>query len=532
MDSPAQNTLAERSSLKNRPRGYSGQPSMNSNADDNFPLGEIRAILSRRRWQILITFLLVITGVAVVTFLMPKQYEAHMKILVKNERADMLVSAGSNSQSSYQGEVSETQINTEIELLNSDDLLRQVAVSSGLDKLENPGATPLADRQQVALEKAVRRLQHDLKISPVRKADIIEVDYTAKNPQQAVAVLRQLAASYLEAHLRVHGTPGTHEFFLSQTAHYQDELKNAEAKLADFRRQHDIVLFGPQTEEVLRKASDSTSTLLATDAAIRDGTRKIADARIQLAATEPRVLTQNRTVSNQFSVEPLVAMLAELQNKRTQLLTKYRPDDRLVVEASQQIADTEAALDRAEKQTGSERATDVNPVHQTLELDVAKEQAELAGLEARRQVLAQQSDTYRGQLTKLGNSTTEYDDLVRAQKEAEDNYLLYSRKTEEARIADSLDKQKISNVAIAENPIERHLPSKPNVPLNLALGTLLAGFLSLGIAFGAEYLKQPLPQVETNTRLTLGAQQLLETIEQSADLEALTGLPVLAITHR
>ena len=150
--------------------------------------------------------------------------------------------------------------------------------------------------------------------------------------------------------------------------------------------------------------------------------------------------------------------------------------------------------------------------------------------------MAQQSDTYQQQLTKLGNSSTEYDDLVRAQKEAEDNYLLYARKTEEARIADSLDKQKISNVAIAENPIEPYLPSKPNVRLNLALGTLLAGFLSLGFAFGAEYLQQPLqgsgPDRGISVGVSIGTQHLLETVDQSADLEALTGLPVLAITSR
>src|ERR1700728_270515 len=73
-------------------------------------LAEIGTILYRRKWQILVMFVLIVTSVAAATFLMPNQYEAHMKILVKNERADMLVSAGSTAQSSYQGQVSETQI--------------------------------------------------------------------------------------------------------------------------------------------------------------------------------------------------------------------------------------------------------------------------------------------------------------------------------------------------------------------------------------------------------------------------------------
>src|SRR5271166_5214914 len=86
---------------------------------------EIVAILKRRRALILGVFFVVATAVAVVTFLMPKQYESRMKILVKNERADPIISATPSGNDS-RGEVGEAQINSEIELLDSDDLLTQV----------------------------------------------------------------------------------------------------------------------------------------------------------------------------------------------------------------------------------------------------------------------------------------------------------------------------------------------------------------------------------------------------------------------
>jgi uncharacterized protein involved in exopolysaccharide biosynthesis len=221
-------------------------------------------------------------------------------------------------------------------------------------------------------------------------------------------------------------------------------------------------------------------------------------------------VTQSRTLSNQYSVERLHTMLAELQNRRTALLTRFRPDDRLVREADQEIADTRIALEQATKLTGVDESTDVNPVRQALELDLAKQETELAGMQRRREILAGQTGSYRQQLTCLSGATAAFDDLVRAQKEAEDNYLLYARKAEEARIADSLDRQKISNVAIAESPVRPHLPSKPNVMLNLALGGLLACFLSLGHAFALEYFR--------------------DTVEQPREVEELTGLPVLAAT--
>ncbi len=44
------------------------------------------------------------------------------------------------------------------------------------------------------------------------------------------------------------------------------------------------------------------------------------------------------------------------------------------------------------------------------------------------------------------------EDLQREVKAAEENYLLYLQKREEARIADALDKSHILNVAIAEPP--------------------------------------------------------------------------------
>src|ERR1035437_5603031 len=229
---------------------------------------DIAAILVRRKWQILITFFLIVASVAIGTLQMPKQYESHMKFLVKNERADVVVTADSTTASGYRSELTEEQVNTEIELLNSDSLLRQVVEKCGLEKRESSNGSVAAERLPVAIEKAVTRLQKDLKISPVRKANVIEVDYTANNPHLAAAVLRQLADSYLEAHLRLHSTPGTYEFFASQTARYQNELKDAEAKLAEFRQRDNVVMLAEQKEAMLKSASESESALLQSEAAI------------------------------------------------------------------------------------------------------------------------------------------------------------------------------------------------------------------------------------------------------------------------
>jgi uncharacterized protein involved in exopolysaccharide biosynthesis len=485
---------------------------MNSIGNGSVPPSYVAAILVRQKWQILIVFVLVIGGTAVATFLMSKQYETRMKILVKNERADVIVSADRNSESDFRGEVSETQINSEIELLNSNDLLKEVVTKVGLAQRELSNGSASVASSPVAMDKAMARLQQNLKISPVRKANIIQVEYTDRDPHMAVTVLQQLAESYLEMHLRVHGTPGTYQFFADQASRFGTSLEEAESKLAEFRQRENVVAIDQQKEMMLQQISGSESAVKQAEAAASEYTNRIAEIQKRLGDSQPRVITQSRVVPNQYSVERLNTMLAELQNQRTQLLAKFLPGDRLIEQVDQEIADTQAALAAAAKMTGLEQATDVNPVHQALQLEMAKAQSELAGIEARRSTLRGQAKSYRDQLAKLGNATTEYDDLVRNRKDAEDNYLLYTKKTEEARIAESLDQQKIANVVIAERPVEPHLPTKPNVPLNLAVGMCLAGFLSIGSAVGAEYFR--------------------ETVTFPSELESLTGLPVLAVPLR
>src|SRR5437763_717379 len=136
------------------PPAAQSEPSMiPTEASDTVSLKDLAAILARRKWLILVTFLLVTGGVAAGTLLMPKQYETRMKVLVKNERADMIVSADRNGGSGYRGEVSELQINYEIELLTGNNLLQQGVIRCGLQNL-----------QQVAGPDATRSRANDASI--------------------------------------------------------------------------------------------------------------------------------------------------------------------------------------------------------------------------------------------------------------------------------------------------------------------------------------------------------------------------------
>src|SRR5947207_2319459 len=139
----------------------------------------------RRRGLILFTFLAVIAGTIVVTLMLPNRYESRMKILVKNQRVDIAITpeatSGMNSPT-VENEVSENQINSEIELLTSKDILTQIVKDTGLAKAEtNLFGRPVPEPERV--EQAANQLAKDLSINPVRKANIITVNYASNSPQ-------------------------------------------------------------------------------------------------------------------------------------------------------------------------------------------------------------------------------------------------------------------------------------------------------------------------------------------------------------
>jgi uncharacterized protein involved in exopolysaccharide biosynthesis len=470
----------------------------------------------RHKLLIVVTFLTIVAGTAVATFLMPNQYESRIKILVKNTRTDVPITpeqtTGLNGSAS-DNEVSETLINSEIELLTSKDLLNQVAAETGLDKqppslLQRLHLKETPPTAAGRIEQASERLSKDLTINPVKKANIIEIVYTSSSPETAVAVLRKLEALYLEKHLKLHRPPGTYEFFKAQADQYEQQLRDAGKQLSTFQQSMNVVSLSQQKDLTVQKMTEAKAKLLETDTFLKEVNERIGLLQQQLRTMQPRVVTQSRSLPNQYSAERLNTMLVELQNHRTQLLTKFRPEDRLVREVDAQIKTTKAALDKATGDTATEQATDLNPQRQTFETELARARVDQAGAQARHTSLAGQVQEYESLLSRWAGSTSEYDNLTRRVKEAESNYQLYEKKQEEARIADELDQNKITNVSIAEAAVRSQLPVRPNRPLNLLLGLFIGLLMSIAVVITAEFLR--------------------ENVYSARELESLTGHPVLA----
>lgn len=438
----------------------------------------------RHRRLVALSFLGIFLGAIVATLVLPKQYQAEMKILVKRERVDPTLTSDKTTVIEPRSDVSEEQVQSEVELLRSRDLLENVVKACGLV----PAGDGQDDRESsVRLARAVRSLQNALQVEPLKKTNLISATYRSRDPALAARVLNTLSNLYLEKHLAVHRLPGAFDFFQKQTERYRNELATNEEHLIGFDR--DTGLVSPQLEKeiTLRKLSDFDAALRETRTDIAETTQRIRGLEGQMVTTSPRITTQERTSDNPMLLQQLKSTLLNLELKHTELLSKFAADYPLVRDLEKQIAQTRAAIAAAEQAPVHEQTTDRDPTYAWLHQELAKNRAQLIALRGRAEALAPVVETFQAKTHSLDEKGATQQDLVRAAKAAEDNYLLYLQKQEEARISDALDRNRIVNVAIAEAATVPALPTH-SPWFTLLLGGLLASLLSVASAFGADYL--------------------------------------------
>ena len=462
------------------------QRDLNERQSDERQSVTLRDLLSvgfRQKRLMINTFLGVFSLVILLAAILPRKYQSEMKILVRHERADNMVTPDREQPMQLRTEVSDEELQSEAELLKSRDLLTKVVEACDLQKTGDHSPSNKGAEQT---SRALMKLANDLKVEPIKLTNLISVKYSSRDPQLAARVLNTLASLYLEKHLAMHRAPGEFEFFHQQAEHYRKALADAEAKLTNFSKDQGVVSPALQKEISVRKLADVDADLKTTQANIAETKERIHKLEAQLGTLPRRETAQVRTSDNPQLMERMKTTLLDLELKRTDLLTKFEPTYRPVQEVEQQIAQTKAAIAAAEKAPLRDETTDRDPTYETLRAELAKSQTDLASLEARVTATASLVRSYKEEGEQLDSKELLHQDMVRAAKTDEDNYMLYLHKQEEARISDALDRQRISNVVVAEPAVVPLLP-QPRWLLALLLGGLVAALSSVVVAFAVDY---------------------------------------------
>lgn len=486
-------------------------------------LRDLLTVLWARKVLALTIFLAVVGSGMLVTILMPPTYESSMKILVSRERVDPRVSPAELRNDNPQAEISEEEFNSEVEIIQSRQVLEAVVRELGYDQ---PGATTqssglmsslkayLADSyralhkqsEPTPMERAIRRVSESLSVVSVKKSRIIKVTCQNDNPEQAAKILNTLYQKYSDHHLNLHLKSQAAHVFKQQAESFKDKLDSANEALRKFDAQYGVTSVTAQKELLMQQFYQTQSQANAARTEIRETEQRIAALKVQISTQPERIETSSMT-KYVPALDRMKDELLQMELQRTQLLQKYKPDHRLVQDLEQRINQAKEVLTREEQSPPQERSVALNDVYRRLTNEILSAEASLKALQEREKSLTALAVQYQARLIEFDQKGYEKSELERAKSISEEAWLLYHRKSQEAEIANALTQEKVANINLADAASPNYKPISPQPVLNLIVFTVVGLLAALAGTVTIEKLN-PAVRSEATVRRRFGLEVL------------------------
>jgi len=494
----------------------------------------------KQRWKILSAFLFVMAVAVALVLFLPPTFEATSTLLVREGRSQLVLGASEDKDSALR--TSEEVINSEVAILLSKHLHLKVIETLGADvfkiastppttffaKLRSLIATVISKTYQgfqhllvrfglldakSPIEEALATLENKLVVSPLRKADVIQLTFQSRNPVATAKVLNTLVALYLERHNELHQTSGAYEFFQAQASRLRQQLEDSEQRLQDFQKQRGLVSLDEQKRLLLGQVADVTVGLERTR-------RENAElgARIQKVRTELKVISENVKWSETRQRNPLLdsigGRLVDLQQQREKLLTRFLPDARQVQDIDQEIQRLQELQTTSKTDLVSETTSGQNATYKELEKMLVTDEARQAALQASQQTQEEALRDYQGRVQRLVDQELELKRLMREVDDNQADYQVYRKGLEEKRVEVEMDRQQIVKVSIIDPATVPLSPIRPKKPLTLIMAVPMGLLVGILFAFCAE-------------RYAMVFQKRDETVNSASELPVTTPPPVV-----
>lgn len=174
-------------------------------------LRQLIDIVARRKALILTSLLLGVTIGLVVYFITPKAYKSTALLSYQQQKVNP----------------SQMSPDSDYNIISIVSTLTQIITSrSNLEKIIIDERLYTQERQTAPLEDIIQRMRDNIAVTPAKEGDIFRISYLGKSPEEVVRVANNLAARFIEEHMKFR------EEKASETSAYtQDELNMAKEML-------------------------------------------------------------------------------------------------------------------------------------------------------------------------------------------------------------------------------------------------------------------------------------------------------------
>ncbi len=492
------------------------------------PIRDLWRIAYRHRWKMALVFLAPIVAVAAGILLVKKNYQSESILFLRlgreNSTLDATATLGQGT-TIIQPVARENEINSVAEVLQSRGLLEKVVDAFGPAPLLGP--TPIGEAAESALpiwaeqslrwlnslnpfaiddrERAVQKLSRKLRVEAVPHANVVELTYRGYTPQTAQAVVAKLVDLYLDEHVRLNRTPRSHEVLSEQAGRLNKGLTGLEGQLHDLMNRRTLVSTDGRQQALDDNLSQSEVALRETTAALAASEAQVKGLTAQLGSLPELEVTSNTTGINDYGTDLMRNQLYTLVLREKELAAKYTDQYSELRDVRAQLRAAREAVAREERSHG-QKTTGPGYRYGQIQLDLMRENARLASLRSKSAALNRQIAEIHRQMSAFNDASFRIRTLQREIDLKDDNYRKYSQAAEQARLDETMELQRISNVGVAQPATLELDPVFPR-PWFLAVAALVGLCAAAALAYYLEW----------SDRTLLAAQ----------DVETHTGLPVL-----
>lgn len=333
---------------------------------------QILRIVWARKWLVLALLVLVSIAGTVTTLLLPKQYTAESAMIVEM-RIDPVLGAIAPSLAApgYMA--------TQIDILKSERVAARVVKMLGVER--SPSAVAQWRDQtsaKIPLERYFANLlQRGLSVEPSRGSNVINVSFSAQDPQFAQAAANAFVQAYMDVSVELRVAPARQSaaFLDDQTKVLRNNLEAAQAKLSKFQQDKGIIVSDERFDQENARYTALVSQLSSAQAErVEAGTRarnsggpssidilnngQIQGLKSQLATAETRLTEMSATLGRNHPQRiQLEAQIGELRGQIAAESRRVAGGTSTVSRASgEKVAELQGMVDEQKKKLQALRA--------------------------------------------------------------------------------------------------------------------------------------------------------------------------------
>lgn len=444
-----------------------------------------------KRWRLILGLFFIVALPGALTAILNKpMFQATAKVMISSQRLDPTLQP--TDQTKLENiQLNESLVNSEVQVISSRDLLervvRQLAVAG------DGTAAPHLEKVALTFGQEVLRLSGELRVTPIRSSNVIQIDYAAADAMHAARIVNRVVDEYLSYHSTVHSPKGLLRFYDDQLRDLDQQVRKADQTLLTFSEREGIVSPKDEMAGALKVANEMNAVLREVTTNISGLEERMRVVRDQIAA-QPEVVKRSQSLEVNPVVTQLTTQLVDREVDRITLMRKYTDKDRHLRDNTEEISDLQSRLENELRERPtiiSNQLYNSNPIREErlrIMLDI---ESSLREQRARQATLDEEISRANRQLISLRQKSVEYDRLEQDAKHHRDTYDLYVKRLQEARISQAMDEQRLVNVDVVQRPA-LPLPRAGAQGASAMLSIVAGIVVGIAGAFGREYMSRSL----------------------------------------